>query len=294
MKTGRNFQDGLLAEYLTEEGRQALREGRMIWPEGIAAAREKARRDIVRQIRVAADMELQHLEIEETAAGAIAGIDPADLFAARETAKIFGVSLSARLSPSAAAAFLAGPAAARAVIDAFKILGCETLVVPRPAPPAPGTTSRPAAGGAAVLREAARHAYEHGLFVGAEIPAADYARAGFAAAEEYPLRAALTLSTPEDLAAARAGNATGFYVRVCPDEGKAPGGRYLHAAGPPWGPDPLREALGGVLAGEVKTLVFSAAPQNAGEAADPGRALAAENDLLRDVLLSLERETLRR
>ena len=282
MKTGRNFQDSLLGESLAEEERKGLRDGRMAWPDGVAAARQTARVDFARQIRVAADMELQHLELEETAPGTIAGIDPAALFAARETAKIFAVSLSLRLSPAATQAFLASKAAARKDIDAFKTLGCETLVVPRPASEGQGA-----------LREAARHAYENGMYVCAEIPAAEYARASFAVSEEYPLRAAISLSTPEDLAAAKAGNAAGFYVRVCPDGGRAPGGRYLHAAGEAWAAGPLRDALRGALSGDVGTLVFSAAPQSAAEAADPGRTLAAENDFLRDILLSLERETLR-
>jgi hypothetical protein len=299
VRIGRNFQDCLLAESLSEAEREGIARGQLPLAEASGVLRGKVHTDVVRQIRVAADMGLQHVEAQQSKPGLFAAFEPGHLFAMRETARIYGVSLSMHLAEESAAAFLSPGAAGfenlKKEIDAFKILGCECVVVLCPPDFYRGVRAIedwqvPLKS----IQEVSQYALERGLDLRLELPLPNSAEGWrlLEVVEERfsPLKVAPSVAEPADLAEPWADSDSEWpagllkYVRVSPKIHEIPGGCLTHRAGKTWAVGKLESLVQGGLNRGTEILVFSGNITEPKDVLDYRDVLAKESAALRDVL----------
>lgn len=294
MKIGRNFQDCLLSEYLSAEEKAGVA-GRRVSPGDAARAhRKKVHTDVARQARVAADMGLQHVELEQNEHGLFSIYEPDALFAMRETAKIYGITLSVHLSGPAAEIFL-HPVAADVLkkeIDAFKVLGCGTMVVMAPAHFFDGVDPTVWKMRLEPLQASAQYAADRGLNCFLEIPL----RPDGLIERLAPLReassalgAAVRLSTHSAVKGFMDKDSDGLpflyrYIRVSPMAEVSPGGLLTHQAGKEWPASSLEGLVKSCLARGTELLVFSGNITDAGDLGGYRDVLSKESEALRAAL----------
>jgi hypothetical protein len=303
MKIGRNFHDCLAGEYLSEDERRAVAESRLSVPDAVRLKRDAVHMDIVRQVRVAADLGLQHVELEQPSPGLFAACEAGDLFAARETAKIFGLSLSMHLAPGAARSFLQAPLSAESLaafqrdMDAVKVLGCEDAVLcfdRGMLEELRALCTQPEE--ARTLQACAEYAFANNATLSVEVPVLGEAEMAdlLGTMEESlrPLEAALRLSRVRDLAAFSGSypwpSPFFHYVRLCPEAESRPEGLLLQRA-EDWTADRLRDAVRHCQKREAGLFVVSGDVSDPEDLTDVRRLLVEEKRRLDLALEGLER-----
>ncbi len=295
MKIGRNFQDCLLAEYLSPEEKSGIAARQMTLSDAARTLRQKVHTDVARQVRVAADMGLQHVELEQNEHGLFSVYGPDALFAMRETAKIYGVTLSIHLSGPAAELFLRPIAAdvLKKEIDAFKVLGCGAMVVMAPShffdgiedPTVWKMRLEP-------LQASAQYAADRGLTCFLELPLRPDGLlerlAPFREASNA-LGAAVRLSTHSAVKGFLEKASDGLpllyrYIRVSPMAEVSPGGLLTHQAGKDWPAASLEGLVKSCLDRGAELLVFSGNIIEARDMVEYRDVLAKESEALRTAL----------
>lgn len=300
MRIGRNFQDSLLVEFLSEPERAALPLDVTAVARARAAFGEAARTDVARQARVAADMDLHHLEIEQRSPHWFARKDFSELFAARETARIFGVTLSVHLAGAARDAWRWEGLTedAQKEIEALKVLGCESVVLAFDAFRDEKAGAAEVLEGGKALAPLAARAFERGLNVFLEVPGhtvlpLDEIREAVETLAA-PARVALRLSEPAALYEKRVSVLSkvpaGYfqYVRLAPGPSGDAGGLPLSDPGAGWPPESVPRVMQQLFVKAPDLVVVSGAPQSARDYLAPRRLLADEAHIFREALRQKE------
>ncbi len=97
MRLGRNFTNLLEYEYLTDEEKAKFDAGELKVPDMDALAQARFKKDIIRQIEVANEINLRHVELDGGIPNPYLGMDDEELFKAREVAEKLDVTLSLHL-----------------------------------------------------------------------------------------------------------------------------------------------------------------------------------------------------
>jgi sugar phosphate isomerase/epimerase len=97
MRFGRDFTNMLNTLYLTEEERLLLKEEKLKVPDMDARVQIKVKSDLVGQIKFAKELGVRHIEIDGGIPNPYLSMSESTLFTARETAKIYDITLSFHL-----------------------------------------------------------------------------------------------------------------------------------------------------------------------------------------------------
>jgi sugar phosphate isomerase/epimerase len=97
MRFGRDFTNMLNTLYLTEEERKLLKEEKLKVPDMDAKVQIKVKSDIVAQIKIADELKVRHIELDGGIPNPYLSMSDATLFTAKETAKIYDITLSFHL-----------------------------------------------------------------------------------------------------------------------------------------------------------------------------------------------------
>ncbi len=97
MKIGRDFTNLLNPIFLTNEEREQLRNNILQVADMDAKVQIKVKSDVVSQIKIANELGIRHIELDGGVPNPYLAMDDANLFAIKETAKIYNISLSFHL-----------------------------------------------------------------------------------------------------------------------------------------------------------------------------------------------------